>query len=267
MTRFDPAGDPERIIRELEHRMQNYPLRIVRLTGAGDKLLGLFLLSRNVPLSETALQRFQVEISAGLEDHSQPGTAVPGTAADVPCQGWPSPPFPLEERLTSEIKRIQHASLPCALILLQLDDPPEPQPTDIRHFFAQLNTLVRDAVRCSDIILPCHNGLFAIILPGISRREATACAERIRRELGRNMPAGDTPGPILTASIGLGFCQDPALTPASVFTAKVLSELGRAREQGGNRICQAVLPADFSCQVSVEERAELFSIFAGDSLP
>lgn len=263
MTRFDPSGDPERIIRDLEHQMKMYPLRTVRLTGLRDKLLGLFLISRHFPLSETALQQAAAEISTRLEQAAALSDGP--VSADHPCLAGSVPDSRIEEILACEIERAQFTRLPCALIMLQIEGAAGLQPAEARQqFLAEVTFLVRAILRRSDIILPCDGARFAVILPGISRREATDCAERIRQELSRKIPAGGKPGREMAASIGIGYCQAPTRISAGAFTARVVRELERAREQGGDRICQAVLTADSPCQVSLEERTELFRIFAGD---
>jgi GGDEF domain-containing protein len=273
MIGSDPAGDPERIIRDLEHQMQHYPLRTLRLTGSRNRLLGLFLLSRNVPLNETALQNALAELSGHLEGPpTTTGTMPPGRDNKIsPADGRkacrPEQP-PLEQILATEIERTRQTRLPCALILLHIDGAPNTAstttPEQLQH---EITELLRAIVRRSDMLLHCAAAHQAIILPRSSLRETLDCAERIRQAVFRQRPGGEGAAPVLTASIGIGLCHATDRLSADAFAARVTRELERAREQGGNCICQAGSQADFSCQVSVEERAELFSIFAKDRQP
>jgi diguanylate cyclase (GGDEF)-like protein len=253
MTRPDTAAT-ERLIRELEQRVRQYPFRTVRITGSGDELLGLFLLSNDVRLTEVDLQ---LALAGILRPQPLPAAGA-GSDALAGETGTGS----LEQLLASQIEATRQTRLPCALILLETDALPEAPPEEM---LAGITTLVRTAVRRSDILLRCDAARLAIILPSISLREATDCAERIRQALARELLLDEEQAPALTASIGIGLCYAGDRISAETFAAKVARELERARQQGGNRVCRVIdSRADCSCQVSVEERAELFSIFLRD---
>jgi GGDEF domain-containing protein len=264
MIGSDPAGDPERVIRDLEHQIQHYPLRALRLTGSRNRLLGLFLLSRDVPLDETALQNVLAEFFAHSEESlATAGTIPPDTTGRFSPAGnsrdcRPDQP-PLAQILATEIERTRQTRLPCALILLHIDGAPAPASTATQEQWRhEITKLIRTIVRRSDVLLHCDAAHLAIILPSISLREAIDCAQRIRQADFLQLPGGEDAAPMLTASIGIGLCYATDLLSADAFAARVTRELERARKLGGNRICQAGRQADFSCQVSVEERTELF---------
>lgn len=251
MTRFNAAADPKQLIRDLEQWVQQqYPLRTVRITGRCEELLGLFLLAREVQLTEHELQTALAGVFEGV-----PISEPPAAREDETDSGR------FEQILASQIEHTRKTRLPCALILLEIDALAESPPAELQ---TELKALVQGAVRRSDILLECHLSRLAIILPSISLREATDCGERIRQTLAGTLPLeGDKPE--LTASMGIGIYYAGDRIPAGTFAAKVARELERARQQGGNRICWTIdSRADCACQVSVEERAELFSIFLKD---
>ncbi|MDA8163423.1 MAG: GGDEF domain-containing protein [Desulfobacteraceae bacterium] len=251
MSRPDSA-ETERLLRDLEQRVQQYPFRTVRITGSRDELLGLFLLSKDVRLAEGELQT----ALAGVIRREPAAAETGGAWSAGEIEGGN-----LEEVLASQIEHTRQTRLPCALILLETDAPagaPAGMP-------AAIVDLVRAAVRRSDILLRCDAGRLAVILPSISLREATECAERIRSVLARELRLGEDDAPAVTASIGIGLCYASDRISAETFAARVAQELERARQQGGNRVCRVIdSRAESSCQVSVEERTELFSIFLKD---
>jgi hypothetical protein len=266
MTRLDLSGDPERILLDLEQQMQHYPFRPLRLTGNRNRMLGLFLLPRSIPLAETVLQRSLTEIALQLEEwagvekmaaglpHSSNHRACPAAGRSA---GFGLPH--LEERLASEIERVRQTRLPCGLILLQIGSGAvDPLPEVHAQLPGKATELIRAVLRKSDVLLAGHSFRFGVILPGTSLRETTKCAERIRKALANEFPSWDIFDPAAAVSIGLVFCQASDRESAGSLTAKAAKELARAVELGGNRICQAALAADSICQVTAEERAELF---------
>ncbi|MEJ2032774.1 MAG: GGDEF domain-containing protein [Deltaproteobacteria bacterium] len=257
MSRFNAAADPELLIRDLEQRVQQYPFRAVRITGSREELLGLFLLPQDVRLTESDLQNaFAAIFERQMADGLSPAVSV-GDAGDSSAEKTNI--GSLEELLACQIERTRQTRLPCAFILLEPDAQEEDRP---EKMMPEITGLVQAAVRRSDILLRCDIARLAVILPSISLREATDCAERIRQALARKPAIGEGQAPTVTASIGIGLCYAGDQISAETFAANVARELARARRQGGNQVCRVIdSRTDRSCQVSVEERAELFSIF------
>lgn len=260
MSRFNAASDPERLIRDVEHRVQQYPFRSIRITGRGDELLGLFLLSQEVRLTDRDLQSALAAIfKRQAEDPLLPAAPGGPEAPSADRIGGSR----LEEVLASQIEQTRQTRMPCALILLEIGVPGDSPLAE--EVMSEITRRVQAAVRRSDILLRCDTDRLAMILPSISLREATDCAERIRRTLAEELALGDDRSPALTASIGIGLCYAGDRLSAETFASSVTRELARARQQGGNRVCRVIDSRDdCSCQVSVEERTELFGIFMKD---
>lgn len=260
MSRFDAATDLERLFRDVEHQVQQYPFRSIRITGRGDELLGLFLLSQEVRLTDRDLQSALAALfRRQAEDPQLPASPGDPAAPLVDRAGGSR----LEEVLASQIEQSRQTRMPCALILLEIDVPGDSPP--VERVMSEITTRVQAAVRHSDLLLRYGADRLAMILPSISLREATDCAERIRRTLAEELALSDDRSPALTASIGIGLCYAGDHLSAEAFAASVTRELARARKQGGNRVCRVIDSRnDCSCQVSVEERAELFGIFMKD---
>lgn len=250
--------------RELEKRARQLALRTIRLTTLPDRLLGLCLLDGRVEEGELAalLPKWSAPAAqSGYATEADPLHALTG----LPGRGM------LLSQLSSELALVERSRLPCGLLLLAID----PLATiDAAHGQENGDQLIAQVTQRVMTFLQPHEtithhgeggegrGGLAILLPGASLRKASQRAEKIRQAI------KETPAYVagisyqLTLSIGVGSCQaDEALT-AEGFLGAVQRQLQRAGIKG-DRVAQlAPTRLENPCQVTVEERTQLFSCFA-----
>lgn len=262
-----PPTDPNLpdFFRELENKARQLALRTIRLTGLPDRLLGLCLLDGRVKEGELAALLPKWAAPAG--SHGRLPEVGPLSA----LTGLPGRTMLLGQ-LTSELALVERSRLPCGLLLLAIDPLSS---IDAAHGRENGNQLIAQVVqRVTSLLHPhetiAHHGPgedgegrnLAILLPGASLRKASQRAEKIRQAI------KETPAYVagtsyqLTLSIGVGSCQADEPLTAEGFLAAVQRQLQRAGIKG-DRVAQ-LAPARLEnpCQVTVEERAQLFSCFA-----
>jgi diguanylate cyclase (GGDEF)-like protein len=152
-----------------------------------------------------------------------------------------------DERLPEEFRRAQRYADPVSLIMIDLDHFKR---VNDRHghpmgdvVLRQAATLVRLAIRDTDIGARYGGEEFGVILPKTHLAGALAVAERIWRELGQHVyrpegPAGaGAPELRVTASIGLAFFPSKDITSAELLLKYADDALYQAKNSGRNTIC------------------------------
>ncbi|HET9552698.1 MAG TPA: diguanylate cyclase [Anaeromyxobacteraceae bacterium] len=152
-----------------------------------------------------------------------------------------------DERLPEEFRRAQRYADPVSLIMIDLDhfkrvnDRYGHQMGDV--VLRQAATLVRLAIRDTDIGARYGGEEFGVILPKTHLAGALAVAERIWRELGQHAYRHEGPtgvaGPEvrMTASIGLAFFPSKDITSAELLLKYADDALYQAKRSGRNTIC------------------------------
>jgi diguanylate cyclase (GGDEF)-like protein len=152
-----------------------------------------------------------------------------------------------DERLPEEFRRAQRYADPVSLIMIDLDhfkrvnDRYGHQMGDV--VLRQAATLVRLAIRDTDIGARYGGEEFAVILPKTHLAGALAVAERIWRELGQHLYRHEGPGGAggpevrMTASIGLAFFPSKDITSAELLLKYADDALYQAKRSGRNTIC------------------------------
>ena len=235
MNRKKPS-DTALLYRSLEEQAGHHPVRAIRLTGKSAEPLGLLLIDNTVSEAEAA------SALAGVRLTDQPRPAAPCQAEEeLPDLAW------LRRQLAVEMDRVQQSKLPCALVLITLS--------------GTSNTLAEQAVAA---LAPClhpgdllsgfqKNGL-ALIMPGAAVGKARRRAEEMRATLRNGAFLKDA-----KLALGIAVCHAYETIAADQFLALAETELARAAKVGNDAICQrAAAHAEDSCQVTVEERAQLW---------
>jgi len=234
------------LYRSLEEQARLHPVRAIRLTGKGSEPLGLLLIGSQIPGQEVA------SALAGLRFTDQPRSATVGPAeGKLPGQGW------LRQQLAMELARVRESRLPCALLLIAVSGQgPEP------NFLAeQAAPLLADCLHPGDLLSAWQRNTLALILPGASVAKARKRAEEIRNTLRNPAFFKEATGvpPSLGLALGIAVCHAYETIPAAQLLALAEGELARAARMGSDAICQsAAARAEDSCQVTVEERAQLW---------
>lgn len=234
MSRKTPS-DTARLYRSLEDQASQHPVRAIRLTGKASQPLGLLFIDNNIPASEVA------SALAGLRLADQPRPATTGRAeGKLPDLAW------LRQQLAMELAQVQQTRLPCALVLITLSGGPS--------LAGHAATTLAPCLHPGDLLSGFQKDGLALIMPGTTVGKARKRAEEIRAIL---HSAPFSKGASL--ALGIAVCHAYETMAAEQLLALAEAELARAAKMGNDAICQrAAVRAEDSCQVTVEERAQLW---------
>ncbi len=239
MTRITAAKDSALFFADLEQQANRYPVRSVKITAKDRSLLGLFLMHADAESTEVeaALTRLAGSFNGknGVDAASAADAAMPG-------------PSQLKKILRAELDRVQLTRLPCSMILLAAGK--EAAPT-------QITEAIKECLHHVDILVRHSNHEFAAILPGTNLGKAILRAKTIRNAA---MAAG------IETRMGIALCYANDRFSPDNLLAQAEAELARTRQPGAEPICHVSgIRAEDACQVSVEERAQLFGFLVKDT--
>ena len=228
-------SDTALLYRSLEEQVGQHPIRTIRLTGKGPEPLGLLLIDAGVSASELT------PILAGLRFADQPRpTSVGCTEGKLPDLAW------LRQQLGMELTQVQQSKLPCALLLLTL--------SGASSLAGQAAAALASCLHPVDLLSGYHKNGLALIMPGAAVGKARKRAEEIRATL-RSTPFAKG----VSLALGIAVCHAYETIPADQLLTLAEAELARAAKMGNDAICQsAAVRSEDSCQVTVEERAQLW---------
>jgi GGDEF domain-containing protein len=228
-------SDTAQLYRSLEEQARLHPVRAIRLTGKGSEPLGLLFVGNDSSGPEVA------SALAGLRFLDQPRTASTGNPeGKLPDLAW------LREQLAMELAQVQQTRLPCALLLITLSGG--------NTLAGQAAAALAPSLHPGDLLAGFHKNTLALIMPGASVGKARKRAEEIRTALRNEAFSKGT-----SLALGIAVCHAYETIPADQFLALAQTELARAAKMGSDAICQSsAVRAEDSCQVTVEERAQLW---------
>jgi hypothetical protein len=234
MSRKAPS-DTAQLYRSLEDQASQHSVRAIRITGKASQPLGLLIIDNGIPASEVA------SALAGLRLADQPRPATAGhTGGKLPDLAW------LRQQLAMELAQVQQTRLPCALVLLTLSGGASPAD--------QAAAALAPCLHPGDLLSGFQKTGLALIMPGTTVGKARKRAEEIRAIL-RN--AAFSKGASL--ALGIAVCHAYETMTAEQLLTLAEAELARAAKVGNDAICQsAAARSEDSCQVTVEERAQLW---------
>ena len=231
----NPPSDTAQLYRSLEEQASLHPVRAIRLTGKGPEPLGLLLIDAGVSASELT------PILAGLRFTDQARTATVGqTEGKLPDLAW------LRQQLAMELTQVQQSKLPCALLLITL--------SGASGLGGQAAAALAPCLHPVDLLSGYHKNGLALIMPGAAVGKARKRAEEMRTTL-RSAPFAKG----VSLALGIAVCHAYETIPPDQLLALAEAELTRAAKMGNDAICQsAAVRSEDSCQVTVEERAQLW---------
>jgi GGDEF domain-containing protein len=240
MNRKKPS-DTALLYRRLEEQAGHHPVRAIRLTGKGAEPLGLLLIGNTVSEAEVA------SALAGVRFPDQPRpAALSQSEEELPDQAW------LRRQLAVEMDRVQQSKLPCALLLITLSGTSS-------TLAEQAAAALTPVLHPGDLLSGFQKNGLALIMPGAAAGKARRRAEEMRTALRNGAFTKGTAGVPPSLALGIAVCHAYETMPADQFLALAENELARAAKMGNDAICQrAAAHAEDSCQVTVEERAQLW---------
>jgi len=259
-----------------------YPVRQLELTGDHDRLIGLLLL-QNGRSSDEILQTL-----AGGEKGVYPKTGERPAAIKIsevvrqlrsltdeidrlknlsqtdPLTGLANVRY-FRELLATELDRVSRTRLPCSLLMLDIDHFKSINDTygheNGNVALQYLGRVLKQGLRKIDIAARYGGEEFVVILPATGLVKAVEVAERLRLAI-KNQPLTLKGLPMtITASFGVTMASASGDITPEVLIKMADEELYRAKKEGRDRVCYApVSRPPKSCQVTVEERAQLFGL-------
>jgi hypothetical protein len=179
-------------------------------------------------------------------------------ARSVTGRAKTAPPLTLVDRagglenfhgvVQSELSRVKQSRLPCALLLIRFTGSSDG--SLLKTAAAALKNEVRDGMHLAHYDL----ATFALLLPGLNRNRALHKARAIHHCL--------CAAAACQVKIGLAVCLARAVPGADEFMAMATRELHKSGHDTGGIFYSFQEETDDSCQVTAEERAQLFR-FAG----
>ena len=234
MSRKAPL-DTAQLYRSLEDQARRHPVRAIRLTGKTSQPLGLLIIGNDITAAEVA------SALTGLRLPDQPRKASMGQAeGKLPDLAW------LRQQLAMELAQVQQTRLPCALVLITL--------SGASALAGQAAATLSPCLHPGALLSGFQKNGLALIMPGATVGKARKRAEEIRAAL-RN--ASFSKGSRL--ALGIAGCHAYETMAAEQLLALAEAELARATQMGNDAICQSTAArTEDSCQVTVEERAQLW---------
>ncbi|MEJ2689260.1 MAG: hypothetical protein P8130_04790 [Deltaproteobacteria bacterium] len=249
------TADRHDILSEIEQQARANELRCHRLTHPRNHTsVGLLVL--------------QCDIDAGilkssLADLTEPSPFATPPNGKISLSKTGSLSRNIVELLQVEQARVAKTRLPCALLLVELDDFAELPQSDAA--MDHLLSVCLDNLEKIDILSVYERGKIAIILPGINRHLAAKRAEAIRQAaIDRPLEEDGSLRPI-SVSIALSLYQASDQGSAAALLQKTTRHL---TDRGTDKNCLFFIDTEAgkedSLQVTVEERLQLFSILDRD---
>jgi GGDEF domain-containing protein len=179
---------------------------------------------------------------AGLRFPDQPRPAALNQAEEeLPDQAW------LRRQLAVEMDRVQQSKLPCALLLITLSGTGS-------TLAGQAAAALAPCLHPGDLLSGFQKNGLALIMPGAAVGKARRRAEEMRTALRSTAFLKSA-----KLALGIAVCHAYETIAATQVLALAETELARAAKMGNDAICQrAAAHAEDSCQVTVEERAQLW---------
>jgi len=240
MNRKTPS-DTALLYRSLEEQASLHPVRAIRLTGKKHGPFGLLLVDDTIPGPEVA------SALAGLRLADQSPTPPCGrTDEELPDKAW------LRQQLTVELGRVQQTRLPSALLLITFSG--HNTESGSSTLTKQAATTLTPCLHQGDVFSGFQKNGLALIMPGATVGKARKRAEEIRSIL-RHAAFSKN----VKLAMGIAVCHAYETIAPDQLLALAEAELSRAAETGSDAICQsAAARSEDSCQVTVEERAQLW---------
>ncbi|MCK9293845.1 MAG: hypothetical protein M0P70_02075 [Desulfobulbaceae bacterium] len=150
------------------------------------------------------------------------------------------------ECVHAELARVKKSRLPCSLLLVRIDG----NGVD-RAFLNKAAAALEMAMEGEHHLAHFGHATLALLLPGQNRNRALRQAGAIQQLLAAEITA--------RVKIGLAVCLARAVPAAEEFMEMAFTELQKAEHEAGDIFYSFPSQDDDSCQVTAEERAQLFS--------
>ncbi|MBI5556983.1 MAG: hypothetical protein HY885_05050 [Deltaproteobacteria bacterium] len=189
-------------------------------------------------------------VNAGAVSHeTQPHMALPHMAL-IDCQSEAAEHENFKRTVYAELDRVKKSRLPCSLLLTRIAAAKD------KGCLGKAVAAVKKEMQAEAHLSHYDNETLAILLPGLNKNRALIQARAIHEIFTAKTTA--------RVASGLAVCVARAVpSSADMFIRMAVKELLRADHEEGEFFYSSEDAVEDGCQVSVEERAQLFSFLSG----
>ncbi|MBU4260520.1 MAG: hypothetical protein KKC76_01385 [Proteobacteria bacterium] len=225
----------------IEEEAARFPVELITIaeeTGGGPQAL--------LVMDCTLSAKRKGELTKALCTEASPATererhsALPDRTAALPGAEF------FKDLVQAELARVKKSRLPCSLLLIRIDGNGED-----RGFFNKAAAALEMAMEGDHHLAHLDHTTLALLLPGQNRNRALRQAGAIQQLLTAEITA--------RVKIGLAVCLARAVPAAEEFMEMAFTELQKAEHEAGDIFYSFPSQDEDSCQVTAEERAQLFS--------
>ena len=239
------------ILRHLQQQAAAHTLQSHLLGQRASNPEGLLIFGRDADCSQLRQEVCRLLAPSSRTDHAipqSPHRARHGTLSRN-----------IAELLEVEQARVAKTRLPCALLVVELDAFASIDESDAA--MDHMIHVCRDQLEAVDILSVYERGKIVVILPGVNRRQAEATAATLSKAVRSASSPTLSRSAALTVSIATALYQaGDSLNAADLLQRTVKELAGRGSRKNSLLFVDKEIEAEVSCQVTVEERAQLFSI-------
>lgn len=230
------AKDFRAFLQLIEQEALRFPVELLPVAGETG-LAPQALLILDCTLSAKRKGELAKALCAGT---SPQHSALPDRTAALPGAEF------FKDWVQAELARVKKSRLPCSLLLIRIDGNGED-----RGFFNKAAAALEMAMEGEHHLAHFDHTTLALLLPGQNRNRALRQAGAIQQLLAAEITA--------RVKIGLAVCLARAVPAAEEFMEMAFTELQKAEHEAGDIFYSFPSQDEDSCQVTAEERAQLFS--------
>ena len=205
-----PKGS-KAFFKDLEHKAQHYSVRTKKIINKQDDYLGIVMLRHGVEF-EAALEILKTcdksSNSTSYSANEFNATANSTKAREKSFADLPNQRL-FQALLATELDRVKRTRLPCALMLIELDDLAAADTGEKplgERVLQRTASIIKDALHMVDIFARYGEQGFSIILPATNVGKSIASAEQLRNFIKQEQLLGDDKQSLQKVSIGIAVC-------------------------------------------------------------
>lgn len=251
MTAFGSNTDLKNLFRDLEKKAEPYPLQAFRISGdTGLLLLQNTIKPKNIEKALAALNSNSVTEATGtslcscLYDQTQ-----------------------FKDHLATELDRVERTRLPCSLMLVSIDGYSalckKYGDTHGEMASQHIAEIIKNHTHKVDTLSRYNANTFSALLPGSNLGKSLQRAKQLKKAIKEEPLKINGKQHSYTASLCVATYHAYDNVSPEVFFETAIKKLLATTKKGNDKICHVANEGkEDSCQVTVEERAQLFGFLA-----
>lgn len=251
MTAFGSNTDLKKLFRDLEKKVKPYPLQSFRISGD----TGLLLLQNTI--APKSIEKALAALTGNSDSRTTKTSKNIGFHDQVK----------FKDRLATELERVERTRLPCSLVLVAIDGfsslCKKHGDDHGKMALEHITAVITKHIHKVDTLARYDTNTFSILLPGSNLGKSLQRAKQLKKAIKNEPLMVDGKPHLHTASLCVSTCHAYDKLSPEDFLETAVKKLTGATQKGSDKICQVPNTGrEDSCQVTVEERAQLFSFLA-----